>query len=219
VTPLLRAAGHEVHTPTLTGLGERVHLLTPEVGLDTHVEDIRAVLEYEDLRDVILVGHSYGGGVITGVAAVAAERLGHLVYLDAFVPVHGQSLMDLLAPDRRALFESQIADGWRIPAQPLEFFGVTDEADLAWARPRTGYQPLKAFTQPAHDPDGAAQRLPRTFIWAAKFPNFAAIAERTRTDPTWRYREVAAGHDAMITAPREVADLLLEVAVPSPASP
>ena len=217
VTPLLRAAGHEVYSPTLTGLGERAHLLSPEIGLDTHVEDIRAVLEYEDLGDAILVGHSYGGVVITGVAAVST-RLAHLVYLDAFTPAHGQALLDLLPAERRATFEEQARDGWLVPAQPLERFGVTDEADLEWARPRIGDQPLKTFTQPVSDPEGAAQRLPRTYIWAAQFPGFAEFAARTRSDPTWRYREVATGHDAMITAPRPLADLLLEVAIPSPAA-
>jgi pimeloyl-ACP methyl ester carboxylesterase len=212
VTSLLRAAGHEVYTPTLTGLGERAHLLSSDVGLDTHVEDVRGALKYEDLRDVILVGHSYGGVVITGVAGVAAERIGRLVYLDAFIPVHGQSLLDLLPPDRRSMFESQFVDGWRIPPQPLERFGVTDEADYAWARPKLGDQPLKTFTQPVHDPGDAAPRLPRTYIWAAAYPGFAVFAERTRADPAWHYREIATGHDAMITKPREVADLLLETA-------
>jgi pimeloyl-ACP methyl ester carboxylesterase len=89
VTPLLRAAGHEVFAPTLTGLGERAHLLTPAVDPETHIDDVLGVLHYEDLRQVVLVGHSYGGTVITGVAARAADRIGHLVYLDAFVPLGG----------------------------------------------------------------------------------------------------------------------------------
>jgi pimeloyl-ACP methyl ester carboxylesterase len=98
VAPLLRAAGHDVHTPTLTGLGERAHLLRPGIDLDTHIEDVVAVLHYEDLRDVILVGHSYGGMVITGVADRALDRVGHLVYLDAANPVGGESLADIAAP-------------------------------------------------------------------------------------------------------------------------
>jgi pimeloyl-ACP methyl ester carboxylesterase len=94
VTPLLRAAGHEVFTPTLTGLGERSHLLGPDIDLDTHVRDVAAVLEYEDLHDVVLVGHSSGGMVIAGTTAVAAERIGQLVYLDAFLPEDGKALRD-----------------------------------------------------------------------------------------------------------------------------
>src|SRR6185312_289139 len=99
VSPLLRALGHEVFTPTLTGLGERQHLMSPEVGLDTHIKDVLGVLEYEDLHDVILVGHSYAGMVIAGVAEKAAERIAHLVYLDAFVPADGKSLADYQPPE------------------------------------------------------------------------------------------------------------------------
>ena len=103
IASLLRAAGHDVFTPTLTGLGERVHLASPDVGLDTHIQDILMVLEYEDLHDVILVGYSYSGMVITGVAERAPERLAHLVYLDAYVPRDGQSLLDMLGPERQHL--------------------------------------------------------------------------------------------------------------------
>ena len=98
VARLLRAQGHEVYTPTLTGLGERAHLLNAEVDLHRHVEDVAAVLHFEDLRDVILVGHSYGGMVITGAADWAADRVGKLVFLDAATPVNGQSLFDVAGP-------------------------------------------------------------------------------------------------------------------------
>ena len=121
VTPLLRAAGHEVCTPTLTGLGERAHLLSAEVTLDTHVQDVVGVLEYEDLRDVVLVGHSYGGMVITGVVDRAADRLAHLVYLDAFVPQDGQALADLVDSTLYTTLEEQAraeGEGWRVPALP-----------------------------------------------------------------------------------------------------
>jgi pimeloyl-ACP methyl ester carboxylesterase len=101
VAPILRAAGHDVYAPSLTGLGDRVHLLSPSVRLETHIEDVLGVLSYEDLRDVVLVGHSYGGMVITGVADRAADRVSHLVYLDAFVPRDGECLLDLL-PEERA---------------------------------------------------------------------------------------------------------------------
>lgn len=103
VVPRLRAAGHEVYAPTLTGLGERAHLLSPDVGLETHAQDVAGVLEYEGLRDVVLVGHSYGGMAITAAAELAAERLAHLVYLDAFVPRDGERLLDFLPPDAREL--------------------------------------------------------------------------------------------------------------------
>src|SRR5215831_5722049 len=117
VTPLLRAAGHEVYTPTLTGLGERVHLASPKVDLTTHIQDVVNVLDYEDLHEVVLVGHSYGGVVIAGVADRVPSRVGHLVYLDAGVPHNGEGYLDLL-PNLRALIEEDSrlnGDGWRVP--------------------------------------------------------------------------------------------------------
>ena len=217
VTPLLRAAGHDVYAPTLTGLGERVHLLTPAVGLETHVEDVLGVLRYEDLQQVVLVGHSYGGIVITGVAERAADRLAHLVYLDAFVPRDGQCLLDLVPPERAAATREQAkttGDGWRVPPRPVEQFGVTAEADLRWAGPKVGDQPRLTFEQPVHCASVASAALPRTFIRCTESAGSgfsATFAERVRADTSWRYRELATGHDAMITAPDALADLLLEV--------
>ena len=112
VAPLLRSAGHEVYTPTLTGLGERDHLLTRDIGLDTHIQDIVNVLEYEELTQVVLVGHSYGGMVVTGVAERAHERLRQLVYLDAATPLGTErslrALYQRYTPARWAAFEAQI---------------------------------------------------------------------------------------------------------------
>ena len=118
VTPLLRAQGHEVFTPTLTGLGERAHLARPEVGLEIHVRDIINVIEYENRRNVILVGNSSGGMVITGAADHVPERIAHLVFLDAFVPTDGQSMLDVIPPDRRPALEAFVqkeGDGWLLP--------------------------------------------------------------------------------------------------------
>lgn len=115
VVPLLRDGGQQVLTPTLTGLGERSHLARPEIGLEAHVDDVLNVLKYEDLRGVVLVGHSSGGMVITGVADRSPERIAHIVYLDAFVPEHGQALFDLVAPERRQAMEALVAsegEGW-----------------------------------------------------------------------------------------------------------
>ena len=136
----LRAAGEEVFTPTLTGLGERSHLLTPEVGLDTHIRDVAAVLHYEDLREVVLVGHSYAGAVITGVAEVAKDRLSTLVYVEGFMPDDGQCVFDQFPVPFRDRFRGlaeQSGDGWRIPATPalLDVWGITDLADRQWSVP------------------------------------------------------------------------------------
>ena len=158
VASLLRAAGHEVFTPTLTGLGERVHLASPDVGLDTHIQDILMVLEYEELRDVILVGYSYSGMVITGVAERAPERLAHLVYLDAYVPRDGESLLDMLGPDAAAFIEQAAqayGDGWRIPHDPPD-------------APRRTPHPLKTGQQPVSLTNPAAAALPRTFIYCTQ---------------------------------------------------
>ncbi len=209
VAPLLRAAGHEVFTPTLTGLGERVHLRHPGITMDTHMQDIVNVLAYEDLHAVVLVGWSYGGAVITGVAERAPERLAHLVYLDAFVPQDGQSIADLLGPEVTAEFEEQartLGDGWRIPFT----VPVNDN------RPRTDAL-LNALKQPLAVTDPAARTIPRTYIYCADkpeipiFAHFKAAAQRAREDEGWRYRELPTGHEAVWTMPRELTNVLLEL--------
>ena len=149
VVPLLRKQGHLVFTPTLTGLGERSHLARADVGLDVHVNDVGNVLKYEDLRDVVLVGHSSSGVVITGVADRAPDRIAHVVYLDAFVPEHGQAVFDLVAPDRRQMMEALVrteGEGWFLPrfAPPAwetivrDMWGVTATDDVRWMLDRLG---------------------------------------------------------------------------------
>jgi len=215
VSPLLRALGHEVFTPTLTGLGERQHLMSPEVGLDTHIKDVLGVLEYEDLHDVILVGHSYAGMVIAGVAEKAAERIAHLVYLDAFVPADGKSLADYQPPEILQLFQESSqkdGEGFKLPCViPAEAFGVTAENDLAWVRPRLNPHPLKSKLDAVRLTNPQAAQIPRTYVYCndpAVGP-FGQFAERLQRDTSWRYAELATGHDAMITAPAKVAELLL----------
>lgn len=225
VTPLLRAAGHDVFAPTLTGLGERAHLAGPDVGLETHIEDVLGVLTYEDLSNVVLVGHSYGGMVITGVAERAAERLAHLVYFDAFVPADGQSL-DSMFPELVAGFRERARSegkGWRIPPPPAAspIFGLPDPADQEWAGPKLVAQPLRAFEQPVRAADPAASALPRTYIHCTGKTDsdaFAPFAARLKVAPEWHFRDIATGHCAQITMPRELAELLLEAAEPVSAS-
>jgi pimeloyl-ACP methyl ester carboxylesterase len=204
LTPLLRARGHQVHTPTLTGLGERAHLLTPQVGLDTHVQDVAAVLEYEDLTDVILVGHSYGGMVISGVAERAPARVAQLVYLDAFMPEDGKAVKDY------APLPPTSADGWRIP-QPNLTFGVTDKRDLAWMMARLGDQPLKAFTQPAKVSAAGGRSPLGTYILTTRSRWFVEASERAKQQGYRWHELLEAGHNAMMTQPEKVADLLHQV--------
>jgi pimeloyl-ACP methyl ester carboxylesterase len=150
VAGLLRARGHDVHTPTLTGLGERAHLFRNGVDLDCHVTDIVALLHYEDLNNVVLVGHSYGGMVTTGAADRAPDRVGHLVYLDAMAPKDGQSLMDVAGPFMAAAHsDSQMIDGVELCLFPsddtLPFYGVVDPETLNWMRARLTPHPWRCL--------------------------------------------------------------------------
>jgi len=215
LAPLLGAAGHEVLRPTLTGLGERSHLSSPAITLDTHARDVVNVLEFEDLREVILVGHSYSGMVITAAAEASAARVAQMVYLDAFVPRDGETLADLLGPDMTAAFvylaESE-GEGWRIPLPfPLEAFGFS-RADVAWMSPRMSDQPLRTMTEPVRLGGGNAERLPRTFIACNRGATglFAESARRAR-GAQWQFYDLDVPHGAAVTDPRAVADLLLSL--------
>ncbi len=218
VATLLRARGHEVFTPSLTGHGERAHLATPQVGLETHIQDILNVLRYEDLHQVVLACQSYGGMVVTGVADRMPERLTHLVYLNALVPENRQSGFDLLPPSMRQRFEeaAQTAgEGWRIPAPPLE----NDPKIAAFARGRHVASLLRMFTEPIRLGPTPA-RLRRTFIWCTDDPEGLAgvadlmrpFAERAQRDPNWRFHQLTSPPDAFIHMPQAVADLFDEAA-------
>lgn len=215
---LLRAAGHEVYAPTLTGVGERAHLASPKVDLDLHIQDVVAVLHYEDLRDVILVGHSYGGMVITGVADRAADRVGRIVYLDAANPVNGQSLVDVAGPIITVTRpHGQVVDGVELVLLPAPgagaFYGVTDPADLAWMDDRLTGHPWRCFEQPLTLTNEAALwAIPQYHIVCTSTlaTRDAELMEKARA--AGRLWTVDTGHDLMITEPRAVADALHEVA-------
>ncbi|CAI7977340.1 MULTISPECIES: alpha/beta fold hydrolase [unclassified Parafrankia] len=215
---LLRAAGHEVYAPTLTGVGERAHLASPKVDLDLHIQDVVAVLHYEDLRDVILVGHSYGGMVITGVADRAADRVGRIVYLDAANPVNGQSLVDVAGPIITVTRpHGQVVDGVELVLLPAPgagaFYGVTDPADLAWMDDRLTGHPWRCFEQPLTLANEAALwAIPQYHIVCTSTlaTRDAELMEKARA--AGRLWAVDTGHDLMITEPRAVADALHEVA-------
>src|SRR5262249_29796016 len=146
--PLMAALGHRLVTPTYTGLGERSHLANPSIDLETHISDILAVIKYEDLSDIVLIGHSYGGMVATGVADRARERIAQLIYLDAFVPQDGQCLHDLVPPEarQRQLDTAKAGDGWRVPPNPTP--PDTAGPDLKWLTERRVDHPLKCFQEP-----------------------------------------------------------------------
>ena len=211
VARLLRDAGHEVYTPTLTGLGERAHLARPEIDLDTHIQDVVAMLEAEELRQVTLVGHSYGGMVITGVAARTSGRIGHMVYLDAFVPEAGKSLLDYVGELAGAMREAAVAhgEGWKLPSFPPERFGVTSQRDTEWLTKHLVPQPLRTFEQAL--PVAGGEKLKRTYVYCSKPATgaFDQFAERLRDDRKWTFHDVKTGHDAMVTAPGEIAKILM----------
>jgi pimeloyl-ACP methyl ester carboxylesterase len=218
VAKILRADGHEVHTPTMTGLGERSHLLRPDIDLDLHIRDIASVLHYDDLRDVILVGHSYGGMVITGVADRAAERIGKLVYLDAANPTNGQSLVDVAGPVIEAVRPmGRVVDGMELVLLPSPdaglLYGVTDPDDLAWMAERLTGHPWSCFEQKLDlTNETALAAIPQyhivcTSTLATRDPDL--VAQARAEDRLW---DVDTGHDLMITEPEAVAELLERVA-------
>ena len=203
VLPLLRAAGHDVYTPTLTGLGERAHLATPDVDLETHITDIGAVFFYEDLHNVILVGHSYGGMVVGGVAPRVVNRLAGVIYLDAFMPEDGKSLADY------AKFQPP-PDVWRLPAGSPTRWGVTKPEDVAWMEERLREHPLRTVMQPVRIESDIAARVPHTYIQCTDTPHILEAAGRAKRRG-FKVRALSgAGHDAMVTRPADVAKLLME---------
>lgn len=217
----LRVAGHTVFTPTQTGLGERRHLLSEAVDLDVFAQDVANVLEAEELADVILVGHSFGGNTITLVADRLPERLRHLVYLDAAVVNGGQSVFaeypaDLVAARRRAAAESP--GGLTIPTPPPAFFGVPDGSDAAWVARRMTPHPIATYEQPLQLRNSViGNGLPCTYI-ACVDPVYAPLeVYRQRVKGfiaaglPWSWREIATGHDAMVTAPDALTEILLTI--------
>lgn len=218
VARILRAAGHEVYAPSMTGLGERSHLLSTEVDLDLHINDIVALLHYEDLRDVILVGHSYGGMVITGVADRAADRIGRLVYLDAATPVNGQSLLDIAGPMIEATRPAgAVVDGVELVLLPTPdaglFYGVVDPDDVAWMADRLSGHPWKCFEQPLslkNEADLWAIPQYHVICTSTLATRDAELMEPARAEG--RLWDIDTGHDLMITEPQAVVDALVEIA-------
>src|SRR4051812_25478203 len=214
VVPLLRAAGHEVHAPTLTGLGDRAHLAHRDIDLETHISDVVGLLEAEELDDVVLVGHSYAGMVITGAADRAPQRIRELVYFDAFVPENARALTDYVGPALAANQRTEGEGAGTVAPMPTKALGATLPEDVAWVERRQVRHPFKTMSQPLTLCNPAAvAKLPKAFVNChSATGTFEQFASRIRTDPAWRYFELKAGHDAMIIDPPGTARVLLDCA-------
>jgi hypothetical protein len=206
VSKELRAKGDLVYTPTLSGLAERKHTLNDQIDLNTHITDIVNFIIAEDLHEVILVGHSYGGGVIAGVADRIPERLSKLVFLDAMLMESGQSALDVSPEDIKKYFIKAATEndkGLSIPFFTGDFFGITNALDIKWVNDRLSNQPFKTFSQPLllKHPFGNHKSL--TYIACTKpgLPAILPFAEKTKKSTSWKYLELKTGHDAMITMP------------------
>jgi pimeloyl-ACP methyl ester carboxylesterase len=212
VVPLLEREGHRVFTPTLSGVSDRAHLINPDVGLATHIEDLVRLLEAYDLTDVTLVGHSYAGQVITGVADRVPGRIARRVHLDGFIG-DGRPAIELLPETVAHHYRESVEQagfGWLIPTRPLEKLGISDPADHAWLAARLTPHPWKSYTEPL-PLSGAHEDVPGVYIecvdWMRVFRPFAEQA----TAAGWETYEVNTGHEAMVTAPDELASVLLKI--------
>ena len=210
LAPLLAAHGHDVRRIDLTGQGARAHSVTPETDLSTHIEDVVAYFDMEDVEHAVLVGHSYSGMVVTGAAAKLGERVAHLVYADAMVPADGQSAADYSGPAVTAAARAKANGHWLVDNFfPLSKFGpFRDADDERWFVSKLRPHPMKSFFEPLILDGPLPGR--RTFIASTVDPlgvNDAAL-ETARTSPDWGYHEIATKHDAMLTAPRELAAIL-----------
>jgi pimeloyl-ACP methyl ester carboxylesterase len=223
VRPLLEKQGHRVFTPTLTGLGERAHLREPVPSLETHVLDVVGLLESEELSGVTLVGHSWGGMVITAVADRMKDRIAHLVYLDAAVPADGADFAAHIpgieaefAERRRAAFRQLSPDGVWLPVMGPEAVGVTAPQDADWLRRRMTPHPLRTWFDAVRFSSGGHSGIRKTYVLATQpltaVMGYPAQGEVAKRGGEWSYREIATGHSMMVTEPTQTADLLLEAA-------
>ena len=209
------AAGHRVFCPTLTGLGERAHLLSRVVNLTTHIADVVGLIEAEELTEVVLVGHSYGGIVITGAAARAKVRLRQLVYLDSAIVEDGESWSSAHAPevraDRRRLAKES-SGGLSLPVPKAEVFGLREPKDLEWVQRRMTPHPFALYDQKMNWGGPVGNGVPKLYVDCTDpaYAGLAPVKQRIRGNPAaWPYVELKAGHDAMVSAPDETAKLLL----------
>ena len=214
VRPLLAAGGHQVFTPALTGIGERAHLAAPHIGLAVHVDDVVNQIVYEDLTDVVLLGFSYGGMVVTGALAHVADRVRELVFLDAFVPDDGQSVADIT--EWPVGGTAGLAIDWLVQPRERAF---EDPHEAEFATPRRTPQPVRTFSEPvALDRPIERFGFGRTYIKATGDPRngsgrepFWEAADRYRDHPAWRYEEIDSNHMIPQNRPGQLAEILLSL--------
>jgi len=214
VADLIEKAGHKVYAPTLTGLGERSHLMSGQITLDTHITDVANVIKWEDLDGFVLVGHSYGGWIISGVAERFEKRIASIVFLDAFMPEDGQRVLDTNSPRSRAEIEEAVkkAEVSR-PAPPASVWAVNAK-DQPWVNEKFTAQPIGVAFTPIRL-TGARDRIAKkTYVRAKGYdnPNFERYYAKVKADPSWRTYELPCGHEVMIDMPERTAEILLEVA-------
>jgi pimeloyl-ACP methyl ester carboxylesterase len=208
----LRARGHRVTTPTQTGLGERFHLMSPDIDLEIFTADIVNHILFEDLSGIVLVGHSFAGNSISGAAEQVPERIKRLVYLDALVPESGRSPFDDLPPEmvaHRIRLAEESSAGLSVPPPPAAAFGVTDPWDAAWLERRLTPHPLRCFASTQEFRAAPGNGLPAEYI-LCNDPVYGPLegARQRARDLGWPVREIATGHDAMVTAPGALTDML-----------
>lgn len=215
VRDILAAKGHRVFTPTLTGLGERSHLMSANINLDTHITDVVNVLKWEDLNNVVLCGHSYGGWIISGVAEQALDRIASIMYLDAYMPEDGDSGQTIgSAFTREGIAKAQAAGAVSRPGPSAEKFMVKTAEDRAWVDSMTTEQPLGVSLQPIKL-TGARDRVPKkSYVRAAPYENpaFDGYLAKCAADPSWNTYSLPCGHDIMVDMPDQLAEILIEVA-------
>jgi pimeloyl-ACP methyl ester carboxylesterase len=206
----LREAGHEVYVPTLTGIGERRHLLNREINLRTHIRDVLGVIDYEDLSDLVLVGHSYGGMVVTGVADAVPEKIASLVYVDAFVPENGQALFSMVPPDNRPQPTAADGEDWLTAPLPAEAFGKPSQEVRDFVARKGAPQPTACFSQTLQLTGGIERIRRKTYIYCndPEPTVFTPIYERLRHSPGWALGTLRCGHFPQLDVPEELTVLL-----------
>lgn len=214
VTKGLRLQGHEVHTPTFTGCGERAHLLNQKVGLSTFIQDVLSVIENEELNEINLVGHSFAGSVISALADRIPEKIRRLIYLDALIVPSGESALSILPLEVQQERSRTIdEEGLRMAIPSAEKMGVFEKNQIAWLNRRLTPHPINAYKEQLNLQHAIGNGIPKTYI-AVTNPSYAPL-EKTREwvkqQGDWEFEELEAGHDAMITSPKELTELLIKL--------